>query len=84
LPVFRSHMQERSLPVARGTSARLAAIESEKRLFTSPGSARGQPLPDDRAGRAALQHRWRVVSGLAAGVEKDLDASAQPLQGTRI
>src|ERR1044072_3680840 len=80
---FRGHMQQRSSPKCQAAPAAHAAIEFletpvyERVIRVNLLSQTIQPAAEQR------QQRGCVVPGLATGLEKQIDAGAQPLHGTR-
>src|SRR5262245_51456478 len=82
--VFRGHMQERSSLKQEETSAGLAAIEFWETLIHEPRIGANQLCQIIELAAQQCQHRRSVISGLATGLEKDIDAGAQPFQGPRI
>ena len=82
--VFRGHMQERSSLKRELAPAGHAPIEfrepfiHECRVRVNLRRQTIEPAAEQ------LQHGWRVVPGRAAGLEKDVNAAAQSLRGTRV
>ena len=67
-----------------GTPAGLAAIEFWETLIHESGLGVNQLCQIIEPAAEQCQHSRRVVPGLATGLEKDVDAGAQPFQGTRV
>src|SRR5260370_31682893 len=82
--VFRGHMQERSSLKQEIAPTGLAAIEFGKTLITEWGIGVNQLSQTIKPAAEQLQHRGLVVPGLATRIEKDVNAGAQPLGGTRV
>ena len=82
--VFRGHMQERCSLKREAASATHAAIEFREPPVYECGisvnllSQGIQPVAEQR------QDSGRAVPGLATGLEKEIDAGAQPFHGTRV
>src|SRR5437016_5951207 len=81
IAVFRGHMQERSSSKQEETSAGLAAIEFRETSIHESGLGVNQLRQLVEPATEQSQHGRRVVPGLAAGLEKNVDAGAQPFQG---
>src|ERR1700730_14152695 len=82
--VFRSHMQERSSLQQKRTSAGLAAVEFRETLIHESGICINQHRQIIETAAEQCKHSRRVEPGLATGLKKDVDAGAQPFQGTRV
>src|SRR5882672_3693237 len=77
--IFRGHMQERSSLKREAAAAAHAAIEFRETPVYECGisvNLLSQTIPP---AAEQCQHSGRIVLGRATGLEKDIDAGAQPL-----
>ena len=82
--VFRGHMQERCSVKQEAAPAGLAAIEFGETPVHECGIRVNQLSQTIEPAAKQLQHGWRVVLGRSTSIEKNLDAGAQSLGGTRV
>src|ERR1700681_1163415 len=82
--VFRGHVQERSSLKREFAPAGHAAIELGETLTHKCGIRVNQLTQTIEPPAEQWQHPWNVVLGDAAGLEKDVEARAQLLWGTRV
>src|SRR5690349_19678803 len=84
ITVFGGHMQKRSSLKREETSAGLAAVEFRETFVHESGIGVDQLCKFIEPSAEHRQHGGRVVPGLTAGLEENVDAGAQPLQRTRV